>query len=189
MDLPRDGCVAFFDFVTSRHRLFIRRVVDRQPPPWTDDPVLARFRFTNVYRALDRGTRFLTCCILPQSSVRADLIWNVYRYRLFNSIETYQQMGGFIPAASWRADHATQVVDSMRRQNIPTFSPAYMHVGRKGISKAHDYLAAVARAAAGVASIEGSLVRQPTMKTAWEFLTFREIRENGLEHPHNQRFL
>lgn len=46
----------FFDFARARHNIHLRRVEQKLPPPWTDDHVLHKYRFTNVYRELDNVT-------------------------------------------------------------------------------------------------------------------------------------
>lgn len=46
----------FFDFAKERHRIYLRRAEQKLPAPWTDDPVLHKYRFTNVYRELDNVT-------------------------------------------------------------------------------------------------------------------------------------
>jgi hypothetical protein len=46
----------FFDFAKERHKIYLRRVEQKLPAPWTDDPILHKFRFTNVYRELDNVT-------------------------------------------------------------------------------------------------------------------------------------
>jgi hypothetical protein len=45
----------FFAFARARHQIYLDRQAGR-PEPWTDDPILGRFRFTNVFRELDRTT-------------------------------------------------------------------------------------------------------------------------------------
>ena len=48
----------YWRFAALRQDLFMRRVVGGRPP-WTEDPVLASYRFTNVYRASDRVSQYL----------------------------------------------------------------------------------------------------------------------------------
>lgn len=45
----------FFAFARERHQIYLRRQAG-SAFPWTDDPVLQRYRFTNVYRELDNVT-------------------------------------------------------------------------------------------------------------------------------------
>src|SRR5258708_1460952 len=40
----------YWNFAAKRQTLFMRRVMGGAPP-WTDDPILMSYRFTNVYRA------------------------------------------------------------------------------------------------------------------------------------------
>ena len=49
----------FWHWVRERHRIWYARHVEGRPPPWTDDPYLRAYRFTNVYRRLDPGTAWL----------------------------------------------------------------------------------------------------------------------------------
>ena len=48
----------YWRFAARRQSLFHRRVVGSLPP-WTDDPILKFYRFTNVYRAADRVSQYL----------------------------------------------------------------------------------------------------------------------------------
>ena len=49
---------AFFAYARERHSVYLRRQ-NGLPMPWTDDPILQKYRFTNVYRELDRTTVWL----------------------------------------------------------------------------------------------------------------------------------
>ena len=53
-----DACLTFLDFVAERHAVWERRQ-HGQPQPWTEDPVLATRKFTNVFRLLDPGSQFV----------------------------------------------------------------------------------------------------------------------------------
>lgn len=45
----------FFAFAAERHSVYLKRQ-SGAPFPWTDDPVIQKYRFTNVYRELDATT-------------------------------------------------------------------------------------------------------------------------------------
>lgn len=53
----------FFAFARERHATYLRRQ-SGAPEPWTDDPILRKFRFTNVFRELDRTTVWFRTCLL-----------------------------------------------------------------------------------------------------------------------------
>jgi hypothetical protein len=42
-------------FVRERHNIYLRRKAGK-PKPWTEDPILQRNYFCNVYRELDKTT-------------------------------------------------------------------------------------------------------------------------------------
>lgn len=48
----------YWRFAAERQEVFFRRL-SGSAPPWTEDPVLRAFRFTNVYRAADRVSQYL----------------------------------------------------------------------------------------------------------------------------------
>jgi hypothetical protein len=118
--------LAFWRFIVERHRLFLRRFVWRTPPPWTSDPVVATICTTNVYRELDRGTRYVIVQILPHASeAPADTLFNVLVYRTFNLIETYEALGGFQPAAAWDPRRANERLAQREQSNQKIFTAAY----------------------------------------------------------------
>lgn len=48
----------FVKFIVARHSIFLARA-RLQPKPWTEDPILQRYRFCNVYRELDTVTQWI----------------------------------------------------------------------------------------------------------------------------------
>jgi hypothetical protein len=83
----------FWGFVCERQNIWFARTQQRAPPPWTEDPILRSFRFTNVYRECDPGTDYLLRNILDTNQSDADKIFNVMIYRLIGRKDTYQRIG------------------------------------------------------------------------------------------------
>lgn len=50
----------FFDFAYLRQLVYYRKEVQKLPAPWTDNKVLQQYKIINVYRELDRCTKYLT---------------------------------------------------------------------------------------------------------------------------------
>lgn len=48
----------FFVFVAKRYRAHCKRLAG-SPQPWTDDPILQQYPFTNVFRVLDRVSQYV----------------------------------------------------------------------------------------------------------------------------------
>ncbi|MGI8411623.1 MAG: nucleotide kinase domain-containing protein [Solirubrobacteraceae bacterium] len=91
MQRREDVYSAYWTFATERQRIFERRLAG-QPGPWTDDPILARYRFTNAFRMSDRVTQFLIAEVIyahPEMPPE-DLLVRIMLARLFSKPETWR---------------------------------------------------------------------------------------------------
>ena len=91
MDLRPEGVRDFFAYARERHSVYLRRA-SGQPPPWTDDPVIAGHRFTNVYRELDRTTIWCRQHVRERYDGTPEVLPAVVLFRWFNRIETGEAM-------------------------------------------------------------------------------------------------
>ena len=81
---------AFWRFAVERQRIFWRRV-QGLPPPWTTDPVLAVYKFTNAYRASDRVSQYLIRSVIYEGAKEPrELFFRTLLFKLFNRIETWE---------------------------------------------------------------------------------------------------
>jgi hypothetical protein len=83
----------FWKYIAERHTIYKKKELQKLPPPWTEDQILRSFKFTCVFRELDRGTKFVTNHVLTRRMSRTNTLFNVIVYRLFNKIETYLAHG------------------------------------------------------------------------------------------------
>lgn len=88
IQLNQDELDNFWKFIHERQRIWYQRFVLRRPAPWTKDQIMTDFKFTNVYRELDKGTIFLLDHIVDRQ-LPEDQVWNIIIYRMFNRISTY----------------------------------------------------------------------------------------------------
>ncbi len=80
---------AFWRFTAERQRVFWRRV-SSAPPPWTNDPVLAAYKFTNAYRVSDRVSQYLIRSVQYEGPQEPqELFFRTILFKLFNRIETW----------------------------------------------------------------------------------------------------
>lgn len=119
----------FWQFVAERQNIWYRQIVEQQSPPWTDDPVLQGYYFTNIYRELDPGTQYAIQNILEADEPKPDKLFNVMIYRLIGRLETHQYLGfqrldAFDPSSFERKlKHRRDDLDK------PVFTGAYMVSG------------------------------------------------------------
>lgn len=80
----------FFQTMYERQMIWKRRFLDKRPRPWTTDPILDQYKFTNVYRELDRSSQWQIKNILLDHDLDiTNLVWKLMVYRIFNSPETF----------------------------------------------------------------------------------------------------
>lgn len=84
----------FKRFVLDRYRIHKRKDVKGLPAPWTKNPVLQEFKFTNVRREHDRQTKYLIDNITnnPELSLE-DKIVNSFMFRSWNNWSTLRDFG------------------------------------------------------------------------------------------------
>jgi hypothetical protein len=83
---------SYWRFAAERQAVFFRRARG-EIRPWTDNPVLAIYKFTNAYRASDRVSQYLIRHViyrgdLPKSP--RELFFRILLFKLFNKIETWE---------------------------------------------------------------------------------------------------
>lgn len=115
----------FWRFVCERQWVWHRRISQGLPPPWTDDPILQRERFTNVYRELDPGTQYVIQQILEINAPRPDKMFNVMLYRLIGRADTHAALG-FQSVAVFDPLAMEHALKALRRCGKHPFTAAYM---------------------------------------------------------------
>ena len=89
--LDPDAALAFLGFVEERHKVWAARQAGL-PQPWTEDPIVASKKFTNVFRVLDFGSQFiLTDLVDPELPLR-DMLARLFLYRHTGRVEVWQAL-------------------------------------------------------------------------------------------------
>jgi len=102
-----------------------------KPEPWTEDPILQRFKFTNIFRELDRGTLVLRHLIADNPDLTPeDIIFICFWYRLTGKWQTLLFVG---PAKT--PEELEEGLKKMVSQGRTIYTAAYMTRGKKGIKK------------------------------------------------------
>jgi hypothetical protein len=132
----------FWKFAAERQQVFFRRLAGEQPP-WTEDEILRKNKFTNVYRASDRVSQYLikhVVCGERQSS--ADLFFKILLFKLFNKIDTWELLLKKLGEVAWSSYSFRRydaVLGNAIDKGVRIYSAAYiMPSGGKGERK-HTY--------------------------------------------------
>lgn len=78
---------AFFAYARKRQQILLDRRSGK-PAPWTDDRVLRRYPFCNVFREDDRTTRWFREHVREPLQDRPEVLLATVVFRMFNRIET-----------------------------------------------------------------------------------------------------
>jgi hypothetical protein len=94
---PNENFQYYLYFIVERMSIFWARHYDFTPP-YTNDPIFKNFKFTNVYRSLDRASQFLISNVIYDEKGLAndrdteDIFWRIIFYKHFNKPETWRAL-------------------------------------------------------------------------------------------------
>ena len=89
---------SYWKFAAIRQEVFFNRL-EGKPFPWSTDPIISRFKFTNVYRAADRVSQYLIKNVIYKSDLPnspKEVLFRILLFKLFNKIETWELLGSEI---------------------------------------------------------------------------------------------
>ena len=87
MTLIPEHVESYFATARARHQIYLNRRAGRLRP-WTEDPILADWRFCNVFRELDRTTAWFHDNVRERLRSRPEVLLATVVFRLFNRIST-----------------------------------------------------------------------------------------------------
>ncbi len=93
---------AYWRFAVERQSIFHQRR-NNSPAPWTNNPILQDYKFTNTYRLLDRVSQFLIRNVIGKSRYNQDdLFFRIILFKLFNKIETWNYLQTHLGEITWK---------------------------------------------------------------------------------------
>lgn len=125
----------YWKFATERQRIYHKRLAQPEGP-WTDDPVLSAYRFTNAYRASDRVSQYLIREVqyghdsrFERGQGTVDLFFRTMLFKLFNSVTTWEVLElclGQVEYQTFDWDAASTALDGIMNDKRPVYSAAYI---------------------------------------------------------------
>lgn len=143
---------SYWSFAAKRQAIYERRLSD-PVGPWTDDPILAAYRFTNTFRAADRVSQYLIRNVqyrADRSQVPAELFFRTLLFKIFNKIDTWELIEAQLGPVSWQSIDLAAVdalLDRAMAHGARIYSAAYiMPSPQLGHARKHaNHLALLAR--------------------------------------------
>jgi hypothetical protein len=144
--------------------------------PWTKDPVLLTYRFTNTYRAADRVSQYLIKEVQyreDRSTAPAEVFFRTLLFKLFNRIETWERIERRIGEVSWQSvdlNAVSAILNEAMDAGSRIYSAAYImpapNLGRR--RKHENHLALLAKMMDD--GLPGRLASCPNLASVYEAL-------------------
>ncbi len=130
-----DRVMAYLAFVAERHRVWEARQAGK-PQPWTEDPILAGRKFTNVFRVLDVGSQYVLR-MLQDAPTPRDALARAFLYRFTNLPGGWEhlraQLGRWPTAEDILTGPVKKLLLAYRDRGDQVFSGAYIVMPEPGV--------------------------------------------------------
>jgi hypothetical protein len=100
--------------------------------PWTSDPILRSYRFTNAYRAADRVSQYLIAEVQAREDrpqTPREVFFRTMLFKIFNRIETWESLEDRFGPLEWRRLDLVkidQALEELRLRGRKIYSAAYI---------------------------------------------------------------
>lgn len=137
----------YWYFAAERQNIFFKRLRG-ESGPWTEDPILQQFKFTNAYRASDRVSQYLIRHVIYDGKEHErsaeDTFFRIMLFKIFNLPETWERYAA-LGGLSYRPqilEHVDDILTHCVENGVRINSNAYMMTGSgsKGQPRHRMYL-------------------------------------------------
>ena len=128
---PTEVYDTYWRFAAERQAVYFRRLADPLGP-WSDDPIINEYRFTNAYRVTDRVSQYLIRNVQydpARSQLPAEVFFRTLLFKIFNRVETWEALEQDLgPICSQNAplDRISEILDRQISQGERVYSAAYI---------------------------------------------------------------
>lgn len=108
---------SYWRFAAERQKVFRKRLFS-EVSPWTSDPIICGYKFTNAYRASDRVSQYLIRNVIYRSDLcdsHEEVVFRILLFKFFNKIETWQLLERELGQVSYR-DYKFETYDKVLSQ-------------------------------------------------------------------------
>jgi hypothetical protein len=163
----------YFYFMKERMSIFWKRY-EGQSSPFTEDVILAKHKFTNVYRAQDRVSQYLIREVIYRENDYNELdhLLRILVFKVFNNIDTWiflEDNLGKLTTQNFNVSKiSTLLTERIKVKAI--FSPAYMMTG------SHEkYKAYISKAEKWLRMIEQEMIKQRKFEEILKAKSLEEV--------------
>lgn len=127
---PNDNFNYFLYWCCERMNIFWKKYIGLPRSQWTQDDILAEYRFTNVYRCLDRVSQYLLSHVIYNGKQYEpeDVFFRVLVFKHFNSIPTWERLEKELGDITYQVgfDRLASVLDKIVAEGSTIYNNAYI---------------------------------------------------------------
>lgn len=172
---PTEVFDTYWKFAVERQKMFFTRMTQKFPP-WTNDPIMAHYKFTNTYRASDRVSQYLIRNVIYKGDQSPnEIFFRTLLFKVFNKIETWEVLEGIfgeLSLSEYSFEKYDKVLTELLSKKQTIFSAAYIMpsgVSTFGYEKKHrNYLRLIERMIAE--ELPRRIQESRSMRRAFELL-------------------
>ncbi|WP_201582905.1 nucleotide kinase domain-containing protein [Psychrobacter jeotgali] len=131
----------YFYFIQERMNIFWNKYEDNYP--LTQDPTLQSYKFTNVYRAMDRVSQYLIKNVIysDDNFSDKDVLLRIIVFKIFNKPETWEYLESEFGKISLENFNLRDINNALlkRKESGPIFNNAYMMTGTHSLYNHLDF--------------------------------------------------
>jgi len=163
----------YFDYIKERQKIYKLKSSGAKSP-WTDDLILQKYKFCNVYRHLDAGTQWYMQNIgrFQKAESPAIALWKTILYRTINNPKFFEFAGFPQPNEPSEIQEHIQKAREWIIKGNHFRSDAYLilYPPKYGHSKVEQYGKAIMKLSNELTHITESVLDSKTAKEAWQEL-------------------
>jgi alpha-glutamyl/putrescinyl thymine pyrophosphorylase clade 1 len=135
--------LAYWTFAAKRHDIYEQRLAGA-PGPWTDDEILLRYRFCNVFRASDRVSQYLIRDVIyaPPGLDARDRVLRTILFRLFSKPSTWElieERCGTVKVDYFDVEHVGAVLDEAMESGRTLYTSAFILCANRAYGHARKH--------------------------------------------------
>lgn len=119
----------YWKFAVERQNIFFKRFY-KEDYPWTEDPILYQYKFTNVYRVTDRVSQYLIKNVIYKGSQEPEeLFFRILIFKIFNRISTWESLENELGEISYKRysfERYNKILSELLNIKVPIYSAAYI---------------------------------------------------------------
>lgn len=119
----------YFYYINERYSIYQKKEIQKLPAPWTEDPILQSYSFTNVFREDDRTTRALDKLVFVPFADHRYLWFMCCLARQISwapTINNLLQTDNWPVDDDWDAERAAEVMDYFCKTGEKVWTGAFM---------------------------------------------------------------